>query len=100
MRTKQSMQCTTTRCSAQKPTEGMQPCKDKDVKCKRFGKGSHILPIIRSCLRESENWKPIKSKKDYHFPGVYGQHHYSSNLLLYNSDYTLLEQTAENQHYM
>ena len=87
-------------CSAPKPTEGMQPCKGKIVKRKRVGKGSHILPIIRSCLQESENWKQIKSKEDYHFPGVYGQYHYNRNLLLYTTDYTLLEQTAENQHFM
>ena len=86
-------------CTALKPTEDIEPSKSKEVKRRRVGKGSHILPIIRSCLQESENWKTIKSKEDYHYPGVFSQS-CNPNTLMYTHDYTLLEQSAENPHFM
>ena len=70
-------------------------------KHKRIGKGSHILPIVRRCLQETENWKHIQSKQDYHFPGVYTKtcQHINNNLF-YTPDYTQLEQSAEDPHFM
>jgi len=34
---------------------------NQQAKGKRTGKGSHILPIIRKCLKNSENWKASKT---------------------------------------
>ena len=44
---------------------------NQQAKGKRIGKGSHILPVIRKCLKDSENWKQIESKQDYQFLGTY-----------------------------
>ena len=38
---------------------------------KRIGKGSNILTLVRTFLNESENWKEIKEKQCYQFPGVF-----------------------------
>ena len=79
---------------AQGPMRSEKPDSFPEQKHKRIGKGSHILPIIRSCLKESENWKPTKTKEDYHFPGVHPKSQQNSNILFYTPDYTQLEQTA------
>ena len=63
-------------------------------KHKRIGKGSHILPIVRRCLQETENWK---HKQDYHFPGVYTNTCQHINNNLFYTDYTQLEHSA---HFM
>ena len=71
----------------------------QQVKCKRAGKGSHILPVIRKCLLEPENWKYIQSKQDYHFPGTI-THNTEQNLYVI-PDITQLEQcSADNPHFL
>ena len=52
------------------------------------GKGCHILPIISNLLSSAENWYPIASSKDYHFPGEF-EHPYPQ-CLGYCSDFTAL----------
>ena len=37
---------------------------------RRVGKGSHLLTTIRQLLKDSATWEAIKSKEDYHFPGM------------------------------
>ena len=36
-----------------------------------MGKGCYALPYIARLLSDVENWFPIRSSKDYHFPGVF-----------------------------
>ncbi len=67
-------------------------------KGKRTGKGCHILPVIRKCLKDSENWKSIESKQDYHFPGTYA--HPCHQHLYFIPDHTQLEQSSDNPHYI
>ena len=76
------------------------PCTRTEEKRKRVGKGSHILPIIKGCLQESENWKKIDSKEDYHFLGIQKPPCNNCNVLFYTPDCTKLEQTADNSHFM
>ena len=37
----------------------------------REGKESHMLSVVCKCLSETENWIISKTKKDYHFLGVF-----------------------------
>ncbi len=68
------------------------------AKRKRNGKGSHILPVVRKCLKESENWKHIESKQDYQFLGVYA--HPCHQSLYYIPDVTALEQCSESPNFL
>ena len=81
-------------------SKDLTPCTRIEQKRKRVGKGSHILPIIKGCLQESENWKKIDTKEDYHFLGIQKQPCHNCNILFYTPDCTKLEQTADNSHFM
>lgn len=39
---------------------------------KRVGKGSHMLTTVRCLLKDSSKWEPIRTKEEYHFPGLLG----------------------------
>ena len=71
---------------------------NQQAKGKRIGKESHILPVIRKCLKDSENWKQIESKQDYQFLGTYA--HPSNQNLYFIPDLTELEQRSDNPHYL
>ena len=43
---------------------------DHDQK-KRNRKGSNILILVRPFLNASENWKELKEKQCYQFPGIF-----------------------------
>lgn len=66
------------------------PCNNDKAgpKGTRTGKGCHILPVISNLLSSAENWYPIASSKDYHFPGEF-EHPYPQRLG-YCSDFTTL----------
>ena len=49
---------------------------------KRIGKGSNILTLVRTLLNESENWKEIKEKQCYQFPGVFHHLLFSTFIIL------------------
>ena len=49
---------------------------------KRSGKGSNILTLVRSFLNESENWKELKEKQRYQFPGVFHHLLFSTFIIL------------------
>ena len=54
----------------------------------RKGMGSQAITSIRNLMTTSENWFPITSNKDYHFPGVF--EHLPPKRMGYCSDITML----------
>ncbi len=64
----------------------------------RTGKGCHILPVIRSCLKEPENWGHIDSKQDYQFLGVYP--HPCRQNIYFIPDVTALKQSSDSLHFL
>ena len=49
----------------------VQKCTRPHDQKKRSRKGSNILTLVRSFLNESENWKELKEKQCYQFPGIF-----------------------------
>ena len=69
------------------------------AKWKRIGKGSHLLPVIRKCFLEPENWKNINSKQDYQYLGLYT--HPCEQNLYFIPDITQLDQcSSDNLHFL
>ena len=69
------------------------------AKWKRNGKGSHLLPVIRKCFLEPENWKNIESKQDYQYLGMFA--HECEQNLYFIPDITQLDQcSSDNPHFL
>ena len=60
---------------------------------KRNGKGSNILTLVRTFLNESENWKELKEKQCYQFPGIFSSP--TIQQLYYTPDMKSLHQSIE-----
>ena len=49
----------------------VQKCTRPHDQKKKCEKRSNILTLVRSFLNESENWKELKEKQCYQFPGIF-----------------------------
>ena len=54
----------------------------------REGKGCHLLPLLKCLMQNKENWKPIPTKKNYHFLGIFTTP--CQNFFWYTKDVTQL----------
>lgn len=59
---------------------------------RREGRGCHHLPKIKKMLETSSNWKEIKSKEDYEFPGFN-----ETGVLYYTKDFKAETFSSENR---